>query len=103
MDDKPYTITFPNGTVLDRITLNSTTWVSYVKLPVGIFRGVHDEVVATNGESTSIFRMALVRSIESPVEGEYWFAILEGDPTEIAINKMQSDIEYLAMMIGEEL
>jgi hypothetical protein len=46
--------------------------------------------------------MELVQVTE-PVEGEYWFVLREVSEDELVRIKMQSDIEYVAMMSGVEL
>jgi len=47
------------------------------------------------------------RKSESPrryrVDGEYWFVLLDVPESELRRLKMQSDLEYLAMMTGVEL
>lgn len=103
MNDNPYTITFGNGTVLERVTLNSTTWVSYIPLSPAITSRTHDTIVASNGTDTQVFKLAEVRDTASPNEGEFWFHILEQDPVEVAMGQMRSDIDYLAMMNDVEL
>ena len=59
-------------------------------------------MVISDGETEETHdNMKLVQITQA--DGEYWFVLLDIPETELRRLKMQSDLEYLAMMTGVEL
>ena len=91
MDDKIYKITLSDGTVLDNLRLNES-----------VFDGNCSIVTINDGEKDEVhMNMELVQIIK--VNDKYWFVLRDVPETELAFVKMQSDIEYVAMMSEIEL
>ena len=98
MDDKIYKITLADGTVINNLKLNGNNFISSTEIEESIFDGnlltvtIKDEI-HTNMELVQI----------SKVGSSYWFVLRDIPETELAFIKMQSDIEYVAMMSEIEL
>lgn len=102
MDNTIYKITLSDGTVLGNLRLNGTNFISESAVTEDMFAGNCCRLVINDGEHDTIFEnMELIHV--TVVDGKYWFAFRELTTEEIANIKMQSDIEYLAMMTGIEL
>lgn len=102
-------ITLSDGTVLENIRLNGTTFVSNVPLDESIFENnmspVDIEWVG-DPERSYIYPgiidhhdNMLYQPIVSPIEGEYWFGLSDISKTDMEFAKDRADIEYLAMMM----
>lgn len=93
------TITFKDGTVLEA-EKNASTYIvdSKPEFPADL----SDVSVTGEGGDAAVFAHAKV--IECyPSDKRYWFTFLEETETERSAKKMQSDIEYIAMMSDIEL
>lgn len=102
MDDAIYKITLSDGTVLENLHLNGNNFISENAVTEDMFVGNCCHMIIDNGEQDTVFEnMELIHI--TVVDGKYWFAFRELTSEEIASIKMQSDIEYLAMMTGIEL
>lgn len=97
MNEKTYSITLSNGTVINDLKLNGNNFVSKSELTEEIFAGNCSPVVINDGESDETHNnMTLVQITQ--VEDEYWFILRDISEIEIERIKMQADIEYIAMM-----
>lgn len=102
MDDKIYKITLADGTVIDNLKLNGNNFISPVEIDETIFDGNCLNVTINDGEKDEVhMNMELVQIIK--VNDKYWFVLRDVPETELAFVKMQSDIEYVAMMSEIEL
>lgn len=102
MDEKIYSITLADGTVISNLRLNGNNFISGTELTRDMFVGNCSTVIIDDGETQNIHEnMELVQITKNG--GEYWFILREISPTELSQMKMQSDIEYVAMMAGVEL
>lgn len=102
MDEKIYKITLADGTVIDNLTLNGNNYISAEPIDSTIFAGNCSPVIISNGSSNETHdNMAFVQLTE--VSNKYWFVLRDVSSEELAKIKMQSDIEYVAMMAGVEL
>lgn len=102
MDEKKYKITLADGTVIDHLELNGDNFISKVSVEPEIFYGNCSRIIISDGLHDEVHtNMELVQI--TPMGGEYWFVLRELTTTEVAFSKMQSDIDFLAMMSNVEL
>ncbi len=102
MEEKKYQITLADGTILSDLKLNGNNYISKEQIAPELFDGNCSPVVISDGTTDEIHNdMELVQVTESG--GEYWFVLRDITEKELATIKMQSDIEYVAMMAGIEL
>lgn len=102
MDEKIYKVTLADGTVIDNLKLNGNNYISEDTIDMSIFEGNCSPVTISDGTSEEIHSsMELVQITENG--GKYWFILRDLSSDELAQMKMQSDIEYVAMMAGIEL
>lgn len=103
MDEKIYKITLADGTEIRNLRLNGNNYISNVAIDETVFIGNCSPVHISDGTSDEIHaNMELVQVMEQ-VPGEYWIVLRDVSTEELARMKMQSDIEYVAMMSGVEL
>lgn len=102
MDDKIYKITLADGTVIDNLKLNGNNFISHVEIDETIFDGNCLNVTINDGEKDDVHtNMELVQITK--MGEEYWFILRDVPENELAFIKLQSDIEYIAMMSEIEL
>ena len=101
--NKTYTITLADGTVLDNLKLNGDNFVSNTAINADIFNGNCSPVIISDGiNSETHNHMELVQLTEQEPR-KYWFVLREISDSELALIKIQSDIDYVAMMAEIEL
>ena len=101
--NKTYTITLADGTVLDNLKLNGDNFVSNTAINTDIFNGNCSPVIISDGiNSETHNHMELVQLTEQEPR-KYWFVLREISDSELALIKIQSDIEYVAMNAVIEL
>lgn len=103
MEEKRYSITLADGTVLGDLRLNGNNYISNQPIDESVFEdNCAPVIISSNGENKEIHEvMELVQVAE--VAGEYWFVLRDISTKELADIKLRSDVEYLAMMTGVEL
>lgn len=102
MNDKTYTVTLADGTVLAGLRLNGNNFISGTAVDAAVFTGNCSPVVISDGAAEKVYQnMELVQIVETG--GEYWFVLRELTEKELADIKTRADIEYLAMMTNVEL
>lgn len=102
MDDKIYKITLSDETVIDNLKMNGNNFVSLVEIDKSVFDGNLLSVTINDGEKDEVHtNMELVQITK--MGSECWFVLRDITETELASIKMQSDIEYVAMMSEIEL
>lgn len=102
MDNKTYTITLTDGTIIENLTLNGNNYISKEQLSEEMFDDNCRTIVISDGEKEEVHKnMELVQIVEN--NNEYWFVLREITEQELAQLQIQSSIEYLAMMTGVEL
>lgn len=102
MDEKTYKITLADGTVIDNLKLNGDNFISGENINPEIFDGSCSPVVIDDGSIEEIHdNMDFVQVTK--VGEEFWFVLRDISLEELARIKLQSDIEYVAMMAGVEL
>ncbi len=103
MDTRTYTITLADGTVIDNLKLNGNNFISDTPINVDIFEYNCSNVVISDGTNSETHENMKLVQITEQEPGKYWFVLRELSVSELAQIKMQSDIEYVAMMAGIEL
>lgn len=100
--DKSYTIILADGTEIGNLSLNGNNFISRTPVDTAIFENNCSPVVICDGETDEIHdNMELVQLMEAGEE--YWFVLRDITKEELEKIKMQSDIEYVAMMSGVEI
>lgn len=103
MEQKRYKITLADGTELSNLKLNGNNYISSVEIDESVFEENCSPVVISDGtDETTHPNMELVQIVEQN-PGEYWFVLRDIYDEEMEKTKMQSDIEYIAMMANVEL
>lgn len=94
--------TLADGTVIDNLKLNGNNFISPVEIDETIFDGNCLNVTINDGEKDDVHtNMELVQITK--MGEEYWFILRDVPENELAFIKLQSDIEYIAMMSEIEL
>lgn len=102
MENKTYSITLADGTVIGDLKLNGNNFISKTKVSNDAFADNCSPVVINDGEADEVHdNMELVQITE--MGDDYWFVLRDISKAEMEKIKMQSDIEYIAMMAGVEL
>ncbi len=103
MDSKTYTITLADGTVLDNLKLNGNNFISNTAINADIFNENCSPIIVSDGVNSETHNNMEFVQVTEQEPGKYWFVLRELSASELARIKMQSDIEYVAMMAGIEL
>lgn len=102
MEDLIYTMVLSDGTTIKNLRKNGDNYISASKLTSDMFEGKLSEVtVKTSEDEVVMENMDLVQITE--MDGEYWFVLRQFSATELAMAKMSSNIDFLAMMQDVEL
>lgn len=97
MDEKIYTITLKDGTRIENLRMNGNNFISQEQINPEIFDGNLGEVTINDGENDEAHEnMGLVQVTQ--MGDEYWFVLRDIPASEIANEKLRSDLDYLAMM-----
>ncbi len=103
MNDKTYSVTLADGTVINGLSMNGNNYISKTEISADIFDGNLSSVVVSDGESEETFENMALIHLTSYASGEYWFALRQMSANELERLQLRSDIEYLSMMTGVEL
>ena len=103
MDNKIYKITLSDGTVIDNLKMNGNNFISTLPVTEDMFLYNCSPVIINDGESDTTYTNMELVQITEPEAGVYWFILREISQKELDQMKLQSDIEYVAMMSGVEL
>lgn len=103
MDDKIYKVTLADNTVIDGLRMNGNNFVSMSPIDAAVFENNCSPVVIDSIETEEIHKNMELVQITKNDAGEYWFVLRDISEKELAQIKMQSDIEYIAMMAGVKL
>ena len=102
MDEKIYTITLKDGTQIENLRMNGNNFISQEQINPEIFDGNLEKVTINDGENDEVHEnMGLVQV--SQMGDEYWFILRDIPASEIANEKLRSDLDYLAMMTNVEI
>lgn len=102
MDEKIYTITLEDGTIIDNLGLNGNNFISKTEIIPEIFERNLGVVYINDGEINEEHKnMDLVQITRM---GEEWWFILRDIPeNEIENAKLRADVDFLAMMTDVEI
>lgn len=102
MDEKIYTITLKDGTQIENLRMNGNNFISQEQINPEIFDGNLGEVTINDGENDEVHEnMELVQVTQ--MGDEYWFVLRDIPASEIANEKLRSDLDYLTMMTDVEI
>ena len=102
MDEKIYSVTLSDGTVIDGLRMNGNNFISKDPIDPEMFEGNLAVVVINDGETEETREnMELVQVTR--MGEEYWFVLRDVPASEIANAKLRSDLDYLAMMADVEI
>lgn len=99
MEKKTWKITLADGSVLEDLQLNGNNFISARRVQEEDFGGSkldHVIIDGPDGEHEEHDNMALVQITE--VNADYWFVLREYSAQEIWQAKINSNVEYIAMM-----
>lgn len=102
MDEKRFSITLADGTTFQNLRLNGNNFISDTPIDAAAFENNCSPLIVSDGENQEIHEHAALVQI-TVHGGEHWVVIRDLLPDELSRIKIQSDIEYLAMMTGVEL
>lgn len=100
--DKEYSITLADGTIIDRLCLNGTNFVSKTPVSANTFKGNCSPMTISDGETNEVHENAALIHI-TKYGDEFWFAFRDISIQEIKEAKIRSDIDYIAMMTDTDL
>lgn len=103
MDKKVYKIILDDGTVINDLTLNGNNFISKLPIDASVFDGNCHSVTICDGIVEEVHSNMELVQIVHVENGEYWFVLRDISAEELSTMKFQSDMEYIAMMIGIEL
>lgn len=102
MEDLIYTMVLSDGTTIENLRKNGDNYISASKLTSDMFEGKLSEVTVKTPEDEVVMEnMDIVQITE--MDGEYWFVLRQFSAMELAMAKMSSNIDFLAMMQDVEL
>lgn len=102
MEDNIYKITLADGTILNDLRLNGNNFISTYPIDADTFAyNCAPVVITTDGVDDVHENMELIQVTQ--MNDKYWFVLRDIPVAELTRIKMQSDIEYIAMMAGIEL
>lgn len=97
MEEKMYTITLEDGTVINNLQLNGNNFISQEKILPSIFDGNLGVVTISDGKTEEVHEnMELIQITR--MENEWWFILRDIPESEMKAAKLRSDVDYLAMM-----
>lgn len=102
MDENIYKITLADGSEIENLTLNGDNFISKTRITEAMFLNNCSPLIISDGTNNEVHEQAELIQLSKTNE-EYWFAFRDISVDELEKMKMQSDIEYVAMMAGVEL
>lgn len=103
MNNKTYTITLSDGTVLHSLFKNGNNFISLEVIDEATFSGKLSYVTINDGEETIILSPAELIRFKKYDDGTYHFVLRKIPKDRLDAIKIQSDIEYIAMMTDVDL
>lgn len=102
MNNKVYTITLSDGSTIENLSLNGNNFVSQTEITDAMFKNKLANVQISDGET--IERHKNMELIQIAKYNDGWYFIIRDIPeAELKVDKMRSDLEYVAMMAGIDI
>ena len=102
MDDKRYSITLADGTVLSDLELNGNNYVSKTAVQASLFTGNCSPMTISDGENEEVHEHAELVQVKRYGD-EYWMVFRDISVKELREAKVRSDVDYIAMMTDVDL
>ena len=102
-EPKLYSITLSDGTVISNLTMNGNNFVAESAIDESIFEGNCGTVLIYDGETTVELSNMEFQKTQIGDNEDNMFILYQITDDELQKIKLQSDIEYIAMMAGIEL
>lgn len=102
MEEKKYTITLADNTVLDNLTLNGNNFVSKTAVQASLFVGNCSPMTISDGETEEVHEFAELVQVKQYGD-EYWMVFRDIPENERKEAKVRSDVDYIAMMTDVDL
>lgn len=102
--EKSFKITLADGTQLKNLKLNGNNYISKTEITEDDFKGKLSKITIeneTDKTSEKLEHVELVQIVH--YEDGYYFVLRQLSQDEIDKQKMQGDIEYLAMMTNTDM
>ena len=99
--EETWKITLSDGTQLKDLKLSGNNYISKTKITEDDFKGKLSKIVIENETSEEFEHVELVQIVH--YEDGYYFVLRQLSQDEIDKQKMQGDIEYLAMMTNTDM
>ena len=94
MEEKTYTITLSDGTIIDNLKLNGNNFISSTEITPEMFENNCGNVTFSDGENEESYNdMELVQITEH--NGEWWFVLREIPPDELERKRLLERIAAL--------
>lgn len=103
MDEKIYTLTLADGTVIENLKMNGDNFISTQKIDAAIFESNCTPVIISDGVSENVHEYMEYVEVANPTDNGYWFGLRDVSKKEMEDIALRSDLEYIAMMTGIEL
>ena len=102
MDNKIYTVTLADGTVIGSLKMNGNNFISSNAITKETFECNLSPVIISDGDNEETHdAMSLIHLTQ--MEREFWFALRDLTKEELVAIKNRSDIDYIALMCDVEL
>lgn len=103
MNEKIYSVTLADGTVIKNLVKNGDNFISRTEIQEELFEDNLASVVIGDGEREEVHtNMALVQ-VTHPNQLEWWFVLRDLTLDELSMLKLKSNMAYIAMMVDVEL
>lgn len=102
MEEMLYNIVLEDGTKIENLRMNGNNFISEEELTEDIFDGNLSNVIISDGETEETHEHMMLASLRE-IDMEYWFALIDIPKSQITMDKIRSDIDYLSMVSGIEL
>lgn len=96
-EEKLYTMTLTDGSVIGNLHLNGNVFISPVEISPDLFVDNCDPITFSNGDTTEVHQHMALVAIERH-GNKYWIMLRDRTSDELDKLKIMADIEYLAMM-----
>lgn len=102
MEEMLYNIVLEDGTKIENLKMNGNNFISEEELTEELFDGNLSNVVISDGDNEVVHDHMMLVSLRE-IDMEYWFILIDIPKSQIAMDKIRSDIDYLSMVSGIEL